>query len=390
VSTDWRDTRGDSPGPDEPPDGPADPRPYGSRPYGSRPYGSRPYGSRPYGSRPYGSRPYGSRPYGSRPYGSRPYGSRPYGSREDEEQGAPFLDPGEWSADIADLFCDGSAVIRLGARLITDGDDLAVPAIDFSPLGARGAYIQQPVETARNAARGTPITTRIKPEARLSQRRLRPRDYELATTVVIPNRLVRDIVGAPDLAWALKEDIAHELVLQADRAFLQGTGPLMPLGIAANAAVAQQPRIPPGGPVDLLATARAMVAALRGGRALFRQPGWVLSPAALAGLTTLPTADGLTMGAAPARALDAGRLLSYDGVDGGQFLGYPFIASAAAGPPARMFLSSDWSQAWIATDGEVLTIDISADTGFRSDETVVRATMRHDFVVRTPACFTRT
>jgi HK97 family phage major capsid protein len=282
-------------------------------------------------------------------------------------------------------------VIRLGARFITDGDDLAVPAIDFSPYGAHGAYIQQPEETAKNAPSGTRINPHVKPEARLSQRRLRPRDYELATTVAIPNRLVRDVVGAPDLAWALKEDIAHELVLQADGAFLQGTGNQMPLGIVANAAVAHQPGIPsPGGPVDLLATARAMLAALRGGPALFRRPGWVLSPAALADLTALRTADGLGVGAATDRALDTRRLLHYDGVDGGQLLGYPFIATEAAGPQPQMFLSSDWSEAWIATDGEVLTIDISADTRFRWDETVMRATMRHDFVVRKPACFTRT
>jgi HK97 family phage major capsid protein len=385
MSPDWIGQRGDGPDGDEPPDGAAD-----ARPYGSRPYGSRPYGSRPYGSRPYGSRPYGSRPYGSRPYGSRPYGSRPYGSRDDEDQGAAFIDPDEWSSDIADLFCEGSALIRLGARLITDGDDLAVPAIDFSPWGARGAYIQQPEETAKDATYGTRINTRLKPEAQLSQRRLRPRDHELAATVVIPNRLVRDVIGTPDLAWALKEDIAHELVVQADGAFLQGTGGRMPLGIVANAAVAQQPGVPVGGPLDLLATARAMIAALRRGRALFRHPGWVLSPDALADLTDLRTADGLGMGAPPDRALDARRLLSNDGVDGGQFLGSPFIATGAAGPRARLFLSSDWREAWIATDGEVLTIEISADTRFRSDETVVRATMRHDFVVRKPTWFRHT
>jgi hypothetical protein len=393
VSTDWRGVRGDDA--EGPPGGPDDARPYGSRPYGSRPYGSRPYGSRPYGSRPYGSRPYGSRPYGSRPYGSRPYGSRPYGSRpygsrDEDEVGAPFLDPGEWSADIADLFCDCSAVIRLGARLIANGDDLAVPAIDFSRAGARGAYIQQPEVTPKDAPYGIRINTRLKPDARVSQRRLCPRDYELATTVVLPNRLVRDVVGAPDLAWALKEDIARELALQADHAFLQGPGGRTPLGIAANGAIAQQPGLPPGGPVDLLATARAMLAALRGRPALFQNAGWILSPAALAGLSVLRTADTLGVGGAADHALDSSRLLKHDGVDGGWFLGYPFVSTSAAGPPAHMFVSSDWSEAWIGTDGDVVTIDISPEARFGSDETVVRATMHHDFVVRKPAYFRHT
>jgi HK97 family phage major capsid protein len=384
VGTDWTGPRVEDPGDDD--------RPYGPRPYGPRPYGPRPYGPRPYGPRPYGPRPYGPRsdepPPEAKPYGPRPYGPRPYGPRAEEE--ACYIDPDEWGTDIADRFCDASAVIRLGARFITDGDDLAVPAIDFSLQGARGAYIQQPEETANDTPFGRRITPRSKPEARLSQRRLHPRDHELAVTVVIPNRLVRDLLRAADLAVALKEDIAHELALQADGAFLQGAGGRIPLGILANAAIAQQPGVPAGGPVDLLATARAMIAALRAGRALFRKPGWILSPAALADLSALQTADGLQRGGAAPRSLDTGRLLMYDGMDGGQLLGYPFIATAAAGPQARIFLSSDWSEAWIATDGDVVAVDISADARFRTDETVVRAAMHHDFVVRKPAYFRHT
>jgi hypothetical protein len=379
-------------------------RPYGPRPYGPRPYGPRPYGPRgagppteppPDGPRPYGPRPYGPRPYGPRPYGPRPYGPRPYGPRDDAPSG--FLDPDEWSADIADLFCECSAVVRLGARLIAGGDDIPVPAVDFRPDDAHGAYVKQLEETDNDAKDRKPMKGHEKPYALLSQRKLHPRDHELAATVLIPNRLVRDLVESPDVAWALKEDIAKELAFQADLAFLQGAGGDAPLGIARNGAIDKQPALQTAKAVDLLKTARAMVKALRVGPALFRNPGWVLSHGALDVFAELVTLDSLTEGAGswklPARTIDSTRLLMYDEKDGGQLLGYPFITTVAAGiggDPQRMFLSSDWSEAWIATDGDLVTVDISSDARFTTDETVVRAVMHHDFVVRRPDYFRRT
>ncbi len=224
--------------------------------------------------------------------------------------------------------------------------------------------------------------------------------------MAISDRLVRDLVDSPDLAWALKEDIAKELAFQADRAFLQGPGGRVPLGIVANGAILVQPAIPPPGAAagaDLLAMARAMILALRvppgpgppaPAPTPFRNPGWVLSPGALAALAALLTPDGLTEGVgAAARTVDSSRLLMYDGQDGGQLLGYPFIATVAASSapaPTRMFLSSDWSEAWIGAHRDLVRIDISSDARFRMDETVVRAVMHHDFVVRRPAYFRRT
>ena len=105
-------------------------RPYGVRPYGVRPYGVRPYGVRPYGVRPYGVRPYGVRPYGVRPYGVRPYDVRPYGVRQGEHAEGGFLDPEEWSAEIAEVFCERSAVVRLGATIIPSEGELPVGAFD--------------------------------------------------------------------------------------------------------------------------------------------------------------------------------------------------------------------------------------------------------------------
>jgi HK97 family phage major capsid protein len=83
-------------------------------------------------------------------------------------------------------------------------------------------------------------------------------------------------------------------------------------------------------------------------------------------------------------------LLCLDGADGGEFLGYPFVVSTAAfdGGSHRMYLSADWRQAWIGVDGVLVDVDISADVHFQTDETVIRATMAHDFGLARLEAFT--
>jgi HK97 family phage major capsid protein len=394
VSTDWRGTRGDGPDSEGPPDGPDDSRPYGSRPYGSRPYGSRPYGSRPYGSRPYGSRPYGSRPYGSRPYGSRPYGSRPYGSRpygsREEEASDGFLDPDEWSEDVADLFCGSSAVVQLGARVVTDGGDLPVAAVE--PVVGTPLYMKQPAETDP-AKDKTPQfkASQEKPRADVSERHLRPRKHELAVKVVVPNDLVRTFVEQPETAWAIKQDLARALAFRADQAFLHGDGGDPPLGITNTAAVARL--MPPGHPPqDLLKVIRRMVGDLRrrGPDVQWGHAGWILHPNTLDGLSRLLT-QNFENQLAPGWSLEPGLVFTHDGTDGGVLFGYPFIVSAAthdAGAGAtRIHLSSDWSEAWVAVDRDLATVSISVDAAFQTDETVIRTVINHDFVLRRPAYF---
>lgn len=343
MCADWKGSRGEDPEGEAPPldvpDGPRPygSRPYGSRPYGSRPYGSRPYGSRPYGSRPYGSRPYGSRPYGSRPYGSRPYGSRPYGSREDEPDG--FLDPAEWSADIADIFCDCSVVVRLGARIVADEEEIPVPAIEHTDRKL-GYLRQRPITGPGDESPPKRWDSENKPQAILSQRILKPRDHELALTVVLPNRLVRDVIEYPEVGWALKEDLAQTLALRADAAFLSGVGDPEPVGISKTAQVNQVPEEKtPDDKRDVLKTVRAIVRELRTDTALFRNPGWVLHPQVLAELTAFLTDDSQKMPPkdAAGRSLDATRLLTYDGFDGGDLVGYPFLVSRAAGAEHAVF-----------------------------------------------------
>jgi hypothetical protein len=387
VTGSWTD------GQDDPPDaGGRAVRQYGTRPVAPRQYGTRPADPRQYGTRPL--RQYGTRPYDARQYGTRPvrqYGTRPvrqYGTRPDAPDDAlGYLDPDEWSADIAEIFCTCSAVVRLGAQLMGDGGEMPVPSVDFH---AAPDYIRP----------GGPIS-----RARVSQRdpALQPRQRRLATTVSLPTELEQGLVDHPDAAWAVKQDIANALALRADRAFLRGAGgALGPLGVAASAGVVQEPlaNVPaPAAPntPDLLATAREIVNGLRTGPVPFRNAGWVLDPRALARLSGALTTDAIRQvappgaGAAPhgprPRSIDATDVLSYDGRDGGQLLGYPFVVSAAAGGATSMFFSADWAEAWIAVDADLVAVDFSSGARFGMGDLVVRAVMHHDFAVRRGAAF---
>jgi HK97 family phage major capsid protein len=338
-------------------------RPYGARPYGARPYGARPYGARPYGARPYGARPYGARSYGGRPYGARPYGARPYGARPYGARPYPtdVFDPDEWSVDIAELVCERSAVIRLGGRLLTADHELPVATFD-----AAAAF------RAPGAGAPAPGIAGVAPVP------LHPGDWQLDAGVVVPPELRRSSLTDPELADTLKLDLAEAVALGADQTFLQGVGPVGPQGIATR--VGQRP---PAG--DLLATARALVAALRPAAAAphFRNPGWIMAPGTLDALTTLRTRTGLdASGAASARSLDSYRLLQLDGVDGGMFLGFPFVTSAGAGP--NLYFAADWEEAWIGVDPSFVSVYVSneppPDPPGRG--VVIRATMPLDFALR--------
>jgi Phage capsid family len=391
-------------------------RPVGMRPVGMRPVGMRPVGMRPVGMRPVGMRPVGMRPVGMRPVGMRPVGMRPVGMRDDgtdEDAGTGgYLDPEEWSADVSGLFCEHSAVLRLGGRLAHDVTELpisqwpsrnaqyvppAVP-IDPRPDGNPAAAGQ---DLAENAAAPQPRAAQA--DAQLFFRRLQPRSRELTLRVAVRNRLVRSIAEHPELAWALKEDIARALASRADAGFLHGDPsdadePGQVRGITQTGRV----RVEFGADEDLLQTARAMVASLRRTRGIeFRDAGWVLHPATLQALTELATVDGRVMsGKGTASSLDAfgaGQLLAQDGTDGGVLLGYPFVVTeAAADSPredprnSRMYFSSDWGAAWVSATSPLVEIDCSGDVRFNQDETVVRAIMHHDFAVSRPEFFTYT
>ena len=341
-------------------------RPAGMRPAGMRPAGMRPAGMRPAGMRPAGMRPAGMRPAGMRPAGMRPAGMRPAGMRPYEDAGAGYLDPEEWAADIATLFCDFSAVLRLGARLVVGSSDLPVPARSMLDIAR---YLPEPVLADEGAAQpdaaamGTAadrVAEEItQSETRMFFRRLRPRTHELSVQVVMRNRLVTSMVERPDVAWAVKQDLACGLTFRADQGFLHGDpanrGPLGITGRGADSC--------PAAPGEaLLTTARSVLRQVRLGRRRFFNPGWILHPATL---------DELSQDLAANPPNDAGQLLTYDGADGGTLLGYPYVLSAAAEdtnaaePQIRIYFSSDWGEAWIGCEEPLATVDVSPNVRMR-------------------------
>lgn len=348
-------------------------RPYGTRPYGTRPYGTRPYGTRPYGTRPYGTRPYGTRPYGTRPYGTRPYGTRPYGARPyvDDVLGGGQFDPGEWGAEIAELVCERSAVIRLGATLMFADDELQVP-VSNTAAGFRAPGAAGPVPG---------VTPSIA---------LRPGDWRLEASVTVPIRLFHGLAASPDLASTLKVDLAEALALWADQAFLLEQAAVGgPEGISDL--VAGTPPAAGGG--QLLQRLRNMASGVRAVHPV-RNPGWILHPRALDDIAEFLTRNGVLGAPAQGRAVDTFPLLKYDGADGGILLGFPFVTSAAAlrGNRRRVYFSADWEEAWIGLDPYFVTVAVpgasaAAGAPAASGDVVITASMPLDFILRRAPAF---
>jgi hypothetical protein len=113
---------------------------------------------------------------------------------------------------------------------------------------------------------------------------------------------------------------------------------------------------------------------------------------ARAGILHPSTLDAITTKDQGQRTWDSRRLLEHDGAGGGLLLGYPFVVSAATSRTEtrnnadvevkRIFFSSDWGEAWIGAYPGVVQLDVSFDAKFQTDETVLRAVLRHDFAVR--------
>jgi HK97 family phage major capsid protein len=130
-----------------------------------------------------------------------------------------------------------------------------------------------------------------------------------------------------------------------------------------------------------------MVSKLRSRARPFSNPGWILHPETLDKLSDLLRKEAATD--------DAGQLLTYDGADGGTLLGYPYIVSAATqdGTPdesGSMFFGSDWTEAWVAVEDPLVTVDVAPDIRLESDETLIRAVTLHDFALRAPSAFVHT
>ncbi|HXS45627.1 MAG TPA: phage major capsid protein [Solirubrobacteraceae bacterium] len=295
----------------------------------------------------------------------RPGSLRPGSLRESADDGS--LDPDAWSTAVGDLFCARSAVLRLGATIVAGDREVRVPYPD--PGGAAPEYL-------------APDGNDPSPEMGAAERVLRPRDHKLAVELVLRNAVVDDAVRDPQLELALENDLARALADRADRAFLNGgAGGPGPRGIADVVGVTN-----PG--ADALVTVRDLVTAARAADVRFANPGWILHPETLDALSGLTTADGLA-GGAGATLDSAPGLVEPDGVDGGTLLGYPFAVSTAVteGGARRIFFAPDWSEAWFAFADDIVAIDVSGDANFGTDETVVRAVMHHDLVLRRPDGF---
>jgi HK97 family phage major capsid protein len=323
----------------------------------------------------------------------RPVGMRPVGMRDDgtdEDTGAGYLDAEEWAADIAALFCEYSSVLRLGATLSFGLSELPYPS---PPVLGTPRYLPEPklgegMDDEADGATATKIAEAVagvskETATQLSYRRLKPRSHELTIQIAVRNRLVRSIVEHPEVAWALKQDIASALAFRADQGFLRGDGREHgPRGIACIDRTLDQA---PG--KNALETARTMVSKLRKRARRFSNPGWIVHPVTLDALTDLLSDRAATD--------EAGQVLTHDGTDGGTLLGYPFIVSAATqdDTPAKsgsMFFASDWNEAWVAVEDPLVSVDVAPDVRLESDETLIRAVTLHDFALRAPSAFVHT
>ena len=222
-----------------------------------------------------------------------------------------------------------------------------------------------------------------KPLLELRELKLRPRDHELAAKVVVPDRVAGDIARDPVLALAIKEDLAEALgwlrIRPSSRVRTRAAG----WNCQCRPGRCCRARSADGG----AGSRRAMRTVDPLLNPVFRAPGWIIHPATLDAL-----ANTLIPGPPPsAPVVDMViALLRSDGADTGQLLGYPFVVSAAAfdGTDRRLYFSADWREAWIGVDGALVEIAISTEAHFQADETVIRATMSHDFVLRRKDAFT--
>ena len=339
-------------------------RPFGPKPFGPKPFGPKPFGPKPFGPKPFGPKQFGTRPFGPKPFGPKPFGPKPFGPKAggaDEADGG-FLDLDEWSAEIAELVCGRSAVLRLGATLVAP-DQGVVPEATFD---VQAGY--------RAPGKPEPAVAKV-PEAVAEPSDLRPAEWRLSAGVAVSRRVARAVAESPELAYTLVSHLAEALAVRADTTFLRGKPGAEPEGIAGRRGVNSGAL---DADTDTLKAAREMVTDVRKSPHPFRNPGWVFAAKTLDSLTGLVTADGLSEGGDGARSLDSFRLLQLDGLDGGVFLGFPFVLSAGA--DANIYFAADWQEAWIGVAPHF--VSVSAEPASR-DEIVFRASMPLDFALRT-------
>jgi hypothetical protein len=323
-------------------------KPFGAKPFGAKPFGAKPFGAKPFGAKPFGAKPFGAKPFGAKPFGAKPFGAKPFGAkRDDEDEGCPS-DP---ETRIAELVCERSTVIRMGATLVL-GPPLQVPTfepkVSFRAPGAGGPALGGTTELNNP---------------------LRPGDWHLEAGVQVPDRLVVAIGERDELAKAFLVDLAEALAVGVDRACL-GTIGGGPQGI--DPLVAASPGALLGGLKDIVRATRAARPP--------RNPGWILHPDALDTIGQFVLLD---------RTVDGSQLLKLDGADGGTLLGFPFLTTTAASAAgdARAYFSVDWQEAWLGVESYLVDLYASGEPGPAAGSIVLRASLPLDFALRLPDAF---
>ncbi|HEY1318210.1 MAG TPA: phage major capsid protein [Gaiella sp.] len=321
---------------------------HSARPFGAKPFGAKPFGAKPFGAKPFGAKPFGAKPFGAKPFGAKPFGAKPFGAKAgDEGEGCPS-DPGQ---RLAELVCERSTVIRMGATLVL-GPPLQVPA--FEPdVGFRAPGAGGP---------GPGATVELDDP-------LRPGDWMLEAGVEVPERLVASIDERAELAESFLVDLADSLAVAVDRACL-GTIAGGPDGI--DPLVGASPGMLLDGLKDIVKATRAVRPP--------RNAGWILHPDALDTIGRFVLVD---------RTVDGSQLLKLDGADGGTLLGFPFLTTTAAseGNDARAYFSVDWQEAWLGVESYLVDLYASGEPAPAAGSILLRASLPFDFALRVADAF---
>jgi hypothetical protein len=283
--------------------------------------------------------------------------------------------PGEWDFDIAQVLCEGSAVIRLGAAIVATDDQVwipgSIPTAGFRP-GVAAPVASPPAQ-------------------------LRPGGDVLEAMVAVPDALAARVGEQPELGDVVKVDLGDELSRKADRAFLIDLPDVGPAAAPVPRAIGRRPGIQVATAADLLKTLRDIVDTVFAAvpRPAFRNPGWVLHPEVLSRVGRIRTANGQTeSGAAGALSLADFGLFRQVSASDGMLLGFPFTTSSEATdgtippPPTslRIFFGADWQEAFIAVGMSLVTVDVPGEPSV-PNATVIRASMAVDFALRRESAF---
>jgi HK97 family phage major capsid protein len=285
-----------------------------------------------------------------------------------------FLVQDEVAAEIIELLRPASVVRTLGPRMAPmDTGTLRLPKITG---GASGGYIGENANiTASEQTFGQVVANAKK----------------LAVLTPVSNDLIRR--ASANAEAMVRDDLRDALAQRSDLAFIRGDGTSgSPKGLKDWAATANNLNASTHAPASVtLANVTTdlgrMLQALADANVPMRNPGWIMEPRTWRYLITVRDGNG--------------NLVFKDEMDGGTLFGIPFgrtsqiprnlDASGSAGNDETEVYLADFADVVIA-ESESLMIDVSTEAAyhdgsnvvaaFSQDQTVIRAIMEHDLVVR--------